>query len=814
MTASPANPDRPVYARARYGPLLSGSGRFAADVRRQGQVSARVVRSEQAHGRLAAVDVGAAATAPGVLAVLTARDLVDDLGEVPRLPVRLLESPAMRSRRQPVLAEDRVRYVGEPVALVVAETPYLAEDAADLVRVQVEELPVSVRAGDGEPALWDDGPSNELVSFSGARGDLAAATATAACLVELDVAVQRHTGLPLETRGLVAEWSEGELHLWGPTKYVRFTGTAVAGALGVDPADVVVHRVDVGGMFGVRGEIYPEDVLVPWAARRLGRPVGWVEDRREHLLAINHSREQRQRIRVAVAADGRLLGLGSDAVVDLGAYPRPIGGRYVQLVPEHVAGPYRWPAVDVRARGIASNKTPVGTMRAPVAFEVAFARERALDVAARRLGMDPVELRLRNLLTADDMPYELPLGEEVPAPRFESGDPAATVRQVLESVDLPGLRVAAARRRRDGELVGLGVGIFAEASGGGLSETVELQLDTTGTFVLGTSAAEVGQNLEDMARTVLADALAVDAADVAVLSGDSRAHAGGNGTFGSRSTMFVGSAAAGAAAEILAQLRARAAERLDVTEADVARIPDGFAGPDGETVLFKELAPLSVQGAHRMSEPALGWGLHLAQVSVAPASGAVRVERLLVAYDCGRAIDPESARAQLAGGAVQGLGGTLLEELCYDENGQPLSTTFMDYLLPSAGDMPTVEVQLLELAPSGLNPLGAKGVGEAGVVGVAAAVSNAVADALGPAGDRLCSLPITPEKVWRLLQEGPSDPGEPDDEKGTSGHERVGHRGGRGPAGDGVAHPPGRERGAHRRRRAHRRRHHHVRGVV
>jgi carbon-monoxide dehydrogenase large subunit len=764
MTASAGRPDGPVYARARYGPLLSGSARFVADVRRPGQVSARVVRSEQAHGRLVAVDVGEAAAAPGVLAVLTARDLREDLGAVPRLPVRLLESPAMRARRQPVLAEDRVRYVGEPVALVVAETAYLAEDAADLVRVEIDELPVSVRAGDGEPALWDDGPGNELVSFHGVHGDLAAAAATADCLVELDVAVQRHTGLPLETRGLLAEWSEGTLHLWGPTKYVRFTGAAVADALGVAPRDVVVHRVDVGGMFGVRGEVYPEDVLVPWAARRLGRPVGWVEDRREHMVAINHSREQRQRIRVAVAADGRLLGLGADAVVDLGAYPRPIGGRYVQLVPEHVAGPYRWPAVDVRARGIASNKTPVGTMRAPVAFEVAFARERALDVVARRLGMDPVELRLRNVLTAHDMPYELHLGDEVPAPRFESGDPAATVRRVLDAVDLPALRAAAARRRRDGELVGLGVGVFAEASGGGLSETVELQLDTTGTFVLGTSAAEVGQNLEDMARTVLAGALTVDPSDVAVLSGDSRAHDGGNGTFGSRSTMFVGSAAADAAATLLADLRARAAERLGVAEADLTRTPDGFAGPTGEGVLLKELAPASAQGMHRMPESALGWGLHLAQVSVARTSGAVRVERLLVAYDCGRAIDPESARAQLAGGAIQGLGGTLLEELRYDEIGQPLSTTFMDYLLPSAGDVPEVEVHLLELAPSGLNPLGAKGVGEAGVVGVAAAVSNAVADALGPAGDRLCSLPITPEQVWRLLQEE-------HDGGGTAGHE-------------------------------------------
>lgn len=739
--------------RARYGPLLRGAARFVADVHRPGQASARVVRGEQAHGRLVAVDPTEAAAVPGVLGVFTARELAADLGAVPRLPVRLLESPVMRARRQPVLAEERVRYVGEPVALVVAETPYLAEDAADLVRVEVAELPASVRAGEGEPALWDDGPSNELTSFHGARGDMSAAAAKAACVVELELAVQRHTGLPLETRGLVAEWVDGVLHVWGPTKYVRFTGQAVATALGLEPEAVVVHRVEVGGMFGVRGEVYPEDVLVPWAARRLGRPVGWVEDRREHLLATNHSREQSQRVRVAVAADGRLLGLAADVVVDLGAYPRPIGGRYVQLVPERISGPYRWPAVDLRARGVATNKTPVGTMRAPVAFEVTFARERALDVAARRLGMDPVELRLRNLLTTTDLPYQARLGEQVPASRYESGDPAAVVRQVLDELGLPGLREAVRRRRGAGELVGLGIGVFAEASGGGLAETVGLRLDTTGTFVLGTSAAEVGQNLEDMVRSVLTEALEVDAADVVVMSGDTRAHAGGNGTFGSRTTMFVGGAAADAAATMLARLRALAAERLDVAESELARIPDGFASA-GETALFKELAPVEVQGQQRMAESALGWGLHLAQASVDRGSGAARVERLVVAYDCGRAIDRDSARAQLAGAAVQGLGGTLFEELRYDETGQPLSTTFMDYLLPSASDVPEVEVRLLELAPTGLNRLGAKGVGEAGVVGVAAAVGNAVADAIGSAGDGLRSLPITPEKVWRLLREG------------------------------------------------------------
>ncbi|MGP4110591.1 xanthine dehydrogenase family protein molybdopterin-binding subunit [Streptomyces sp. 4N509B] len=735
-------------------PFLTGDGRFVGDVRHPGQLWARVVRSPVAHAELLGVDLTRARAAPGVRAALAAEDLRADLGRVPVLPVRLMETDRMRARRQPVLASGRVRYVGEPVALVVAEDPYRAEDAAERVTLRLAGRPPAL--GGREPPLWDDGADNELVRFTarhGAARALAVPDADAARVVELDLAVGRQTGLPTETRGLVAWWrDDGRLHLWGVTKYVHFTRRSVAAALGVAEDAVVVHRVDVGGMFGVRGELYPEDVLLPWAARLLRRPVGWVEDRREHLTATNHSREQRHRLRLAVAADGRLLTLRDRVVVDLGAYPRPIGGRYARLVQECLPGPYRWRAVDVETVGLASNRTPVGTMRAPLATETTFARERAVDVAARALGVDPVELRLRNLAPP---PTEASGVSEL---RPDSGDPGAVLRAVLDHAGWPALRSRVRERRRAGELAGLGVAVFAEASGAGGEETVELRLDAAGRFVLGTSAAEIGQGLATMAARVLAPRLGVPEEAVAVWSGDSRAHGGGNGTFGSRTTIFVGSAAADAAERMLAALRRRAAGLLGAPPEELLRTAEGFARRDGHAVELARLGPLTVVGRHAAAETAVGVGAHIAVVRVDPDTGQVEVERLVVGYDCGRAVDPESVRAQLVGGAVQGLGGALLEELAYDEHGAALTSPAgpAGYLPPVADAVPDVEALVLELAPATGNPLGARGVGEAGVVGVAAAVANAVADAVGPPGDGLTSLPLTPERVWALLRERPA----------------------------------------------------------
>ncbi|GEL23136.1 dehydrogenase [Pseudonocardia sulfidoxydans NBRC 16205] len=736
--------------------LLTGAGAYVGDVVRDGQLWLSVVRSPLAHGRITAVDVTAAAAAPGVRVVLTGADL----DRVPRIPIRVVETPRMAARLQPVLATDRVRYVGEPVAAVVADDPYHAEDAAELVDVEIEPLP-AVGGPDDVTPMWEDGLDNEIAEFRATNGDVDAAFAGADVVVEADFRVARQSGLPMETRGLVCEWSDGFLHIWGATKFVHFTRRTVAGFFDLDPDRVICHRVDVGGMFGVRGEVYPEDFLVPWAARVTGRPVKWVEDRREHLMTINHSRDHRHRFAIAASRDGRLLAFRSDGTIDVGAYPRPIGARLPQNLAGSFPGPYRWTAFEARCRSVASTKTPSGTMRAPSSAEAIFVMERAVDMVARRLGLDPLELRRRNLVPAADLPLTVDMGDGgVHAATYDSGDYPAQLDEVLRRCGHEAMVDEVARRRAAGEHVGVGHALFVDHSGMGREETVGLELDTSGTFVLGTSATEFGQGLEDMAVRVLADALDVDATDVRVQSGASTAHAGGNGTFASRSTIFVGSAAVHAATQLLEVAESRAATLLSCPATQLVRTPDGYKA-GSRSIAWKELAPIETVGRHAMEEPTHGFGIALAVAAVDPGTLAVSVERVVVGYDVGRAIDLPAVHSQLAGGAAMGLGGSLLESLTFDAQGQPLGATFMDYLLPTAAEMPPIDVHVVELGGVPGNPLGVKGAGEAGIKGIGGAVANAVAAALGaPAAQGVTALPIRPDDLAPLLP-SPVTPAEP-----------------------------------------------------
>jgi len=729
--------------------LLTGRGAYVGDVLPKNALWLAVVRSTQAHGRLLRVDTAAASTAPGVRAVVSAAALQAEFGTVPRIPVRVVETERMGARLQPVLAVDRVRYVGEPVAAVVADDPYLAEDAAELVEVDIEPLPAVVGPADTTP-MWDDGLDNVIAEFHATHGDVAAAFAAADVVVEADFRIDRQSGLPLETRGLVAEWVDGLLHLWGITKFVHFTRRTVAGFLGIDPSRVICHRVDVGGMFGVRGEVYPEDFLVPWAARATGRPVQWVEDRREHLTAINHSRDHRHHLTVAATRDGRLLAYRCTGTIDVGAYPRPIGGRLPQNLVGSLPGPYRWVAFDASCRSVASTKTPSGTMRAPSSAEAIFVMERAVDMVAAQLGMDPLELRQRNLIPASELPFEWDMGTGgVHAAVYDSGDYPAQLAEVLRRCDHAALVADVRRRRAAGEYVGIGHALFVDHSGMGREESVRLELDQAGTFVLGTSGTDFGQGLEDMAARVLADRLAVPESAVEVMSGASTAHEGGNGTFASRSTIFIGSAADQAAGRLLAVAQDRAAALLGCPTEELVQIPGGFAA-DGDVVAWKELAPIEVTGEHTMAEPTHGFGVAIAVVAVDPETLAITVERLVIGYDVGRAVDIGSVRGQLAGAAAMGIGGCLLEALPFAPDGQPLSTSFMDYLMPTAAEIPPIEVHVMEMGGVPGNPLGVKGAGEAGIKGIGAAVANAVAAALGTSAHGVTALPLRPDTLSAL----------------------------------------------------------------
>lgn len=756
--------------------LLTGRASYVGDVNRPGQLYMCVVRSEYAHARIKSVATEEAIASPGVHAVLTAADLPT----VPRIPVRTVSLPIMTTRLQPVIAVDRVRYVGEPIAVVVADDPYLAEDAADLMSVEAEALDVSVDPTTDVVPLWCDGADNVLAEFRATNGDVDSAFAEAAVVVEHDFRVQRQTGSPMETRGLVAEWEEDGtfLNIWGATKFLHWTRKTVAEFFGLDPDRVICHRVDVGGGFGSKGEVYPEDFLVPWAARVTGHPVKWGEDRREHLITMNQCRDHRHRFAVAASADGKLLAFRAESTVDVGAYPRPIGGRLTQNTVGSFPGPYHWKAFDAHCRGIASNKTPSGTMRAPSSCEAIFVMERSLDMLATKLDIDPLELRRRNLIPADDLPLTIPMGDEVHSPTYDSGDYPAQLQQFLDIVDYRGLVADLDRRRQAGELVGHGIAMFVDHSGMGKEETVSLELDVSGRFVLGTSATDMGQGIEDMAARVLAGALEVGDEDVSVLAGATAAHEGGVGTYASRTTIFVGSATQNASRQLLDEAAIRASEMLHQPPEALERTAAGFTAA-GESVSWKELAPIKVIGKHSMEEPTHGFGIQLAVVCVDPGSAAVRVERVVVGYDAGTVIDPPSAHGQLQGGAAMGVAGCLFEALLYDEAGQPLATSFIDYVLPTCAEMPVIETHIFEMAPVSGNPLGAKGVGEAGIKGLGPAVANAVANAIGPAAaDAITELPLRAHALAELmpldwLDEFPEPPSAAPEEPATGSYPRL-----------------------------------------
>jgi CO/xanthine dehydrogenase Mo-binding subunit len=726
--------------------FLTGAGRFTEDLARPDALHLAVVRSDLPHAVIGSIDVSEAWAVPGVVLVFTG----SDLDPVPLIPIRVAPTPTMARRRQTVIAIDRVRYVGEPIAAVVAETAAAAADAARAVRVDLSPLPVVGGVFESASELWSDHPDNTLVEVAASFGNHEEVFAGADHVFEFELDTSRRTGLPMETRQLIAEWVDEELHLWGATKLLQFTRRTLAEMLGVEPSRVVLHRADVGGMFGVRGEVYPEDYLVAWAARTSGRMVRWHEGRREHFLAINQSGEQHHRLRVAVTASGRFLALQDRVFLDMGAYPRPIGSRIPHIIVETLPGPYRWDAVDLHCRGFATNKTPIGTIRGPAAFETTFVRERVIDAVASRLGIPPFELRQHNLIDSASIPYLLPFHQPAESITYDSGDFPGMLDHFASLIDYQEIRRTCAQRRGRGEVVGTGWGLSLVHSGLGREESVTLELIEDGTFHLGTSAADVGQGLEVTMKRFVSEGLRVPLDSVRITSGN--ATVAGNGTFSSRSTIFVGNAISNAATVMRDSATERAAKALGCQTSEIRLTEQGIEAV-GEIIRWKELAPISVVGEFKMERPTYGLAIHLAQVGVDTETGEVHTERLWIGYDCGFAIDRRNTVDQLVGAAAAGIGGALHERLVF-EDAIPLAGNLGDYLVLRAPDMPEFRVHLFEF-PSPGNPMGVKGAGEAGLIGVGAAVANAVADAIGDE-ETTYSLPIQLETVFDAIQSGSS----------------------------------------------------------
>jgi aerobic carbon-monoxide dehydrogenase large subunit len=738
--------------------FVRGRGQYVDDLARTDMLHAAILRSAVAHGRIRTIDVSRAKKVPGVHAVITAADLGD---AIPLVPMRLQPMPEFEAFGQPVMARDKVRYVGEALAMVLADSAGVAEDALSAIEVDIEPLPAVANwqsAAKNETLLFENKNSNITMKFRAVLGDAAAAFKDAPYTRRESFSTQRHTALPMEPRGLLAEWdaASGRLTLSGAAKVLFANRRILAKQLGlsVDAIDMVEY--DVGGSFGARGEFYPEDFLIPFAARHVGLPVKWTEDRREHLMTMNHAREAACDVEIACARDGTILGLRGHAFVDMGAYMRTNGAVGARNIAQFMSGPYRVPNIDLDVSLLLTNKTPVGTYRGPGRFETDFFRERLLDMAARDLGIDQVEFRRRNLVREADMPYKVAtIAPFEHKDELDSGDYQVTLKRCLaefgwaEKEKLKGKLI-------DGRYHGLAVCCFIEGGAAGPKESARLVLETNGTLTVYMGSSGVGQGLETAFAQIAADAMEMPMDRInQVFHGSTTYVSDGYGSYHSRSIVMGGSAVLDAATKLRAAMSAEAARRLNCGAAEVVLADGRATAPDGKSVSWADLAPepLSVEGAFSNHKHTWAYGAHAAHVAVDPKTGSVALIDYVAVENCGRMINPLTLKGQLVGAVVQGLGGAFMEHLAYDEDGQLLTGSLADYLIPTASDFPKIRGFVMESHPSPINPLGAKGAGEGGIISVGGVIANAVADALTCLGVEPRDLPLSPSRVWQLVQD-------------------------------------------------------------
>lgn len=738
--------------------FLRGKGTYIADVSLPGQWHMVVLRSQVAHGIIRRIDPSGALALAGVNAVVTG----SDLGEaVPYIQFRR-PIPSIMPYGQPVIATAKVRYVGEPVAVVLADTAEIAEDALALIDLEIESLPavVDARAGMSNKAnLFEAAKDGNLTAtFTGDSGNCAAAFARADLVVKGTFKTQRQTALPMETRGLVAEWDEakGKLTISGAAKLPFFNKRAMAKVMGVAEDQVDYIEYDVGGGFGARGEFYPEDGLVAICARKFGRPIKWIEDRREHLMTIGHSREADADVEMAFAKDGKLLALRGEIFCNTGAYMRPNGTTPVRNAAQFITGPYKVENFSIRSHAVATNKTPAGTYRGPGRYESCFFFERMMDKAAARLGIDRLEIRRKNLIAHAEMPYKMvKIGpaEGWDDTFLDSGD----YRQCFDAVVKEARwaeKALYAGKLVDGRYRGIGIAAFVEGGASGPREHARMELRADGRVLLAVGSSSIGQGIETIFAQIGADALEITPDEIEVVHGSTTLLKEGFGAYGSRATVMGGCAVIDAANNLLEAFRAAAAKRLGVEPATLAIANGEARAVDGRVVKLGECAGdrLAVDGVFHNNKPTFTYGAAVAEVAVDIGTGYVEVLDYTVIDDVGRIINPETLHGQVTGAAVQGLGAVFGEHLAYDEDGQILVGTLADYEIPVATDFPHVHCHSTELHPSPNNPLGAKGAGEGGVIPVAGAVVNAVANALSSLGVEPDVLPITPARLWAMIE--------------------------------------------------------------
>jgi carbon-monoxide dehydrogenase large subunit len=730
-------------ARREDDQLLRGRGRFIADVSLNAQTHLVFVRSPYANARIRSVDATAALEASGAVAVLTREDFPDDplppfLWDTP--PPKLVEAvePYLRPCHQPLLPETAL-YAGQAVAVVVAESRYLAEDAAELIAIDYEPLDpvpgIDEALASEAPVIHEGWEDNVAVRVEvAAGGDVDAALVEAAVVVRENFSIQRQACIPIETRGAVATYEDGFLTLWSSTQNAHPLRRAVSRVSGLLQESIRVIAPDVGGGFGSKGVLYPEDVIVALTAMKLGRPVKWVEDRLEHMMAAVHAREQIHEIELGVDSGGRILALRDHFRVDTGAY-NPLGLVIPYNTMAHLMGPYRVPSFAASAECVLTTKVPTAPYRGAGRPEAVFAVERALDRAARELDLDPVELRLRNAVSPAEMPYQTGIVYRDGEPLvLDGGRFGEMLRRAAELVDWE----AAATETQEGRLIGRGVAYYTEGTGIGPFESARVTVAADGRVLVRSGSCAQGQGHRTVFAQICADELGVDPEIVDVIGGDTEGLERGWGTVASRSIVVGGNAVAEAARAVRARL-----DELGLDLAAAAR----RAEEDGE--------PLEATSFYE--PPTVTWasGAHAVVVAVDPETGVVEILRYAAVHDCGREVNPLIVDGQVRGGIAQGIGSALFEEIHYNEDGQLLNGTLADYLIPTATDIPPVALEAFE-TPSPLNPLGVRGVGEGGTIAPPAAIANAVEDAIAGTSDAVITrTPLAPGYVLDLLEGTP-----------------------------------------------------------
>ena len=766
--------------------LLTGRGQFIADFELPAMLHAVFVRSPVAHARIRAINVSRAAVAPGVVFALTGPELVKELPPVPDTQLALpskwtaLVQHKFINPQQPLLAYDKVRHVGEAVAVIVADSRHAAEDAAQLVTLDLEPLPAVLdpeqALGAGATIVHDKFSTNLIGGFTVGKGDAEAALARAPHRLRRRFHHHRYAAMPMECRGVVAlhEPRTDAITIWSSTQVVHWVRREAAAILRLPEARIRCVALDVGGGFGVKGHVYPEDLLIPHLARRIGRPVKWIEDRKEHLICSCHSRDQTHDVEVGFDGDGRILALRDRFIVDCGAW-NPIGAGVVYNTAVHVPGPYKIGAMAFEARIAATNKVPNAPYRGAGRPEAAFAMERTMDVVAAELGLEPSEVRLRNMIRADEMPFAMGMPYRDGQPIvYDGGDYPAALQNVMTAIG--GVDAFRARQRaalKQGRHLGLGIGCYVEGTGVGPFESALIRIEPSGKIFVAAGGCPQGQGMETIFSQVAADAWNVKPDDVVVTLADTAAIAIGFGTLASRTTVTLSAAIHGATEKLRAKVFLIAANLLECSAADLELRNGhvGILGVPGAEISLGKVAAAARPGWDNGRPPGVDAGLeetfyyepptvtwsyaaHAAIVEVDTETGHVGIENYAIAHDCGVVVNPMLVEGQIVGGAVQGIGGAMYEGIAYDAAGQPLTTTLADYMLPNACELPQFQL-IHQHSPSPLNPFGVKGVGEGGPIAPPAVIANAVSDALRPFKAEFNRTPVTPQQIDAAVRGAP-----------------------------------------------------------